>query len=78
MSNASKHVFPGLSGGWAVKSMGATRAAKTFLTQSEAVKYGREIARKHHSDLFVHGRDGTIKGRNSYGPAPITPRDAKR
>ena len=78
MSKTGKHVVPSLDGGWAVRSSGAARVTKTFVTQAEAVKYGRTVAKKHHSELIVHGRDGTIKGRNSYGPDPFPPRDLKR
>ena len=78
MSKTGKHVFPNLGGGWAVRSSGAARATKTFVTQAEAVKYGRTVAIKHHSELIVHGRDGTIKGRSSYGRDPFPPRDLKR
>ena len=63
MARNSKHVVPSPSGGWAVKSSGAARASRTFSTQAEAVKYGREAAKKSQSELYVHGRDGTIKGK---------------
>jgi UDP-N-acetylenolpyruvoylglucosamine reductase len=75
MSKVNKHVVPGTTGGWAVKNAGASRASKVFDTQAEAVKYGRAAAKKTHSELFVHGRDGTIKERNSYGSDPFPPRD---
>lgn len=77
MSATSKHVVPNLSGGWAVRNSGATRASRTFDTQAAAVKYGRDAARKTHAELYVHGKDGTIKGRNSYGRDPYPPKDKK-
>ena len=57
MSKTSKHVVPSLGGGWAVRNSGAARVTKTFVTQAEAVKYGRTVAKKHHAELIVHGRD---------------------
>ena len=78
MSKTSQHVVPSLSGGWAVRSSGAARATKTFVTQAEAVKYGRTVAKKHHSELIVHGRDGTIKERNSYASDLFPSRNLKR
>ncbi len=78
MSKTSKHVVPSLGGGWAVRNSGAARVTKTFVTQAEAVKYGRTVAKKHYAELIVHGRDGTIKERNSYGQDPFPPRDLKR
>lgn len=77
MSKNQKHVVPNTSGGWAVKNAGASRASKVFSTQSAAIEYGRESARKSHSELFVHARDGTIRERNSYGRDPMPPRDKK-
>jgi uncharacterized protein YdaT len=77
MTKTSKHVVPSPRGGWAVKNSGATRASRTFGTQAEAVKYGRDAAKKTHTELYVHGRDGTIKGKNSYGSDPFPPKDKK-
>lgn len=78
MNKPSKHVVPNPKGGWAVKNSGAARASKTFDTQAEAIKYGRNAARKDSAELYVHGRDGTIKNKNSYGNDPFPPRDKKR
>lgn len=75
MTKTSKHVVPNLSGGWSVKNSGATRASRTFDTQVEAVKYGRTAARNARSELYIHGRDGTIKNKNSYGSDPFPPKD---
>ncbi len=75
MTKASKHGVPNPSGGWAVKNSGVTRASRIFGTQAEAVRFGRDAARRGHAELYVHGRDGTIKERNSYGPDPFPMRD---
>lgn len=77
MSKVSKHVVPNPAGGWAVKNSGATRASRTFDTQADAVKYGRTTAKKSHAELYIHGRDGTIKDKNSYGNDPLPPKDKK-
>lgn len=77
MSKPSKHVVPSSSGGWAVKNAGAVRASKTFETQRQAVDYGRTAAKKVGTELYIHGRDGTIKDKRSYGNDPIPPRDQK-
>lgn len=77
MSKTSKHVVPNPSGGWSVKSSGATRAAKTFDTQQQAISFGRDAAKRSRTELYVHGRDGTIKNKNSYGNDPMPPRDKK-
>ena len=77
MSKVSKHVVPNPSGGWSVKNSGATRASRTFDTQQQAVTYARDAAKKGGTELYVHGRDGTIKNKNSYGNDPMSPRDKK-
>jgi hypothetical protein len=77
MSKPSKHVVPSSTGGWAVKNAGSTRASKTFDTQQQAVDYGRTAAKKVGTELYIHGRDGTIKDKRSYGNDPIPPRDKK-
>jgi hypothetical protein len=66
MSKASKHVVPNASGGWAVRNSGAARASRKFDTQAEAVEYARTQAKKEHTELYVHGRDGSIQSKLSY------------
>lgn len=77
MSKTSKHVVPNPSGGWSVKNSGASRASKVFDTQQQAVSYARDTAKKDRTELYVHGRDGTIKQKNSYGNDPYPPKDKK-
>lgn len=77
MSKASKHVVPSTTGGWAVKNAGSFRASKVFTTQADAVTYARDAAKKAKTELFVHGRDGTIKEKNTYGRDPMPPRDKR-
>lgn len=77
MSKASKHVVPSTTGGWAVKNAGSSRASKVFTTQADAVTYARDAAKKAKTELFVHGKDGTIKERNTYWRDPMPPRDKR-
>ena len=78
MAKASKHVVPSPSGGgWAVKNSGAVRASKTFDTQQQAVGYAVAAAKKTGTELYIHGRDGTIKDKRSYANDPMPPRDKK-
>ena len=77
MSKISKHVVPSPNGGWAVRNSGASRATRTFGTQAEAVRFGRAAAKTHHAELYVHGKDGTIKEKNSYGHDPFPPIDRR-
>jgi hypothetical protein len=59
-----------LGNGWAVKGEGATRATVITAKQSDAISVARDIARNNSSELIVHGRDGKIRERNSYGNDP--------
>lgn len=77
MSKLSKHVVPSTTGGWVVKNAGSGRASKVFTTQVDAVVYARAAAKRAKTELFIHGRDGTIKERNTYGRDSMPPRDKK-
>jgi hypothetical protein len=74
MGKSTKHVVPNQSGGWAVRRSGASRASRVFGTQRAAVRFGRHLAQKEGSELYIHGRDGTIRQRDSYGSDPVPPR----
>jgi Uncharacterized protein conserved in bacteria (DUF2188) len=66
MSSKGQHVVP--SGGkWSVRRTGASRASGTFATQGEAVDRARDAAQKQGTELYIHGRDGRIRERSSYG-----------
>jgi len=66
MGKDSRHVVPGSSGGWSVRKTGAAKASKNFGTQADAVQYGKELARKNSSDLYVHSKSGTVRDHVSY------------
>lgn len=68
----NQHVVPHPEG-WAVKSAGAERATKVTSTQQEAINVGREIAQNQGSELLIHGKDGQIRERNTYGSDPYPP-----
>ena len=73
MSKKGQHVVP--SGGkWSVRRAGASRASGTYGTQQEAVERGKDIARTQGTELYIHGRDGRIRERNSYGRDPLPPK----
>jgi hypothetical protein len=66
MTKKYRHVVANASGGWSVRRAGAARATRTFSTQADAVKYGKEIARQERTDLYIHRRDGTVQEKDSY------------
>ena len=61
-------------GKWAVRRTGANRAMRRYNTQKEAITEGRKIASKDRTELFIHGEDGRIRERNSYGNDPFPPK----
>lgn len=60
--------------GWALKRAGSTRATKVFTTQKDAFTFGRTVSINQRTELFVHGRNGRIRMRNSYGRDSFPPR----
>lgn len=71
----NQHVVPNPKGGWDVKGAGNSRATKHTATQSEAIKIAKDIARNQKSEAVIHGRDGRIRDKDSYGNDPVPPRD---
>lgn len=66
MSRPGQHVVP-RNGGWSVKRTGAVRASSVHATQAEAVAAATKIARNQKTEVYIHGTDGRIRERNSYG-----------
>ena len=73
MAKRNQHVVP-LGNGWAVKAEGAGRATEITSKQSDAISVARDIAKNNNSELIVHGKDGKIRERNSYGNDPHPPK----
>ena len=63
------HVYPS-DGEWAVKREGVN--GKTYATQREAIKVARESVRNASTgQVVVHGKNGQIRDRESYGMTQI-------
>lgn len=73
MAKKGQHVVPS-HGGWSVKKAGASRASSTHSTQAEAIEAATRVARNQRSELYIHGRDGRIRERNSYGKDSFPPK----
>ena len=67
------HIVPH-DGDWAVRIEGNERVSSTHSTQHEAEAVGRERARRDGVELLIHGEDGRIRDRDSYGNDPFPPR----
>lgn len=59
---------------WATKSDGASRAAGLFDTQAEAIEVAKGIAKRKGGEVSIHGVDGKIRAKHSYGTDPFPPR----
>jgi hypothetical protein len=75
MAKNSVHVVLSPNGGWAVKKANSTRASKTFDTKADAIVWGKKISKSDSAEFVVHGRDGTITRRDSFGHDPFPPSD---
>lgn len=73
MSRKSQHVVPH-GDDWAVRGAGNSRATSVHPTQAEAIERGREIAQNQGSELVIHGENGRIREKNSYGNDPFPPK----
>ncbi len=70
----NQHVTKHPSGGWQVKGAGNSRATARTSTQREAITIARGIATNQKSEVLIHGMDGHIRARDSYGHDPFPPK----
>ena len=73
MGKPGQHVVPS-DGKWATRKSGSSSVTKTFSKQSDAIKHARDLAKKQKTELYIHGRDGKIRERDSYGNDPHPPK----
>lgn len=73
MARNSFHVVPNTRGGWAVKKANSIRASKNFDTKADAIVWGKKISKSGSAEFVVHGRDGTIRSRDTFGRDPFPP-----
>lgn len=60
--------------GWAVKGAGNEKATKVTKTQQEAINIAKEIAKNQQSEMLIHGTNGRIREKNSYGNDDYPPK----
>lgn len=53
--------------GWQAKVAGNERAYRVYATQIEAKEQGINLAKKLNAEFTLHGKDGKIREKNSYG-----------
>ncbi len=72
--NKNQHVTMRPDGNWQVKGEGNKRASAVTNTQRDAITIATEIARNQKSELIIHGKNGKIREKNSYGNDPFPPK----
>lgn len=72
MARRNQHVVPHLRG-WAVRRECSKRPSSVHDTQQKAIDRARELARNQGVELLVHGQDGQVRARDSYGNDPFPP-----
>lgn len=72
----NQHVVP-KGNQWAVKGAGNQKPTKVTDTQKQAIEAAKTIAKNQGSDVVIHGQDGKIRDRDSYGNDPNPPTDTK-
>jgi len=72
----NQHVVPH-EGGWAVRGEGNNKVTSVTETQREAIEQGRRLSQNERSEVVIHGRDGKIRDKDSFGKDPNPPKDKK-
>jgi hypothetical protein len=72
----NQHVVPN-KGRWSVKTAGNNLYTVITRTKKEAIDIARLIAKSQRSELVIHGRNGRIQDRDSYGRDAREWRDTK-
>ncbi len=62
------------SNGWGVRGDNNSKITKNYDTQKEAFNRAREIAINQKSEVLIHGENGKIREKNSYGKDPCPPK----
>jgi Uncharacterized protein conserved in bacteria (DUF2188) len=69
MAKGDIHVVPA-DDEWLVRAEGLDRVLARHASQEAAIEAGRSAARAEECELVIHGRDGEIRERDSYGNDP--------
>jgi hypothetical protein len=71
MRKRSLHVILNPNGGWVVREGGSRSIERTFETQKQAIDFARMISRTRSKELFIYGRNGMIREKDSYIKDPL-------
>ncbi len=73
----NQHVTKHPGGGWQVKGAGNGKATVVTDTQKQAIKAAIPIPKNNKSEVVIHGANGKIRDKDSYGNDPVPPKDTK-
>ncbi|MGV6830515.1 MAG: DUF2188 domain-containing protein [bacterium] len=59
---------------WSVKTENSEKAYRNVSTQKEAIEIARTVAINNKSELLIHGENGKIREKNTYGKDKYPPR----
>lgn len=71
---ANQHVVYRGHNEWAVLRENSNRDSVVVKGQDNAFDIARQTAMNQGGEVFIHGRDGKIRGRNTYGNDPYPPK----
>ncbi|WP_027179679.1 DUF2188 domain-containing protein [Maridesulfovibrio bastinii] len=74
MSDKDMHITEHPDGGWQGKKPGAKRASFRTDTQAEAIGRAAEQGRREGLEVSIHGKNGKIRDKRSYGNDPYPPK----
>jgi hypothetical protein len=73
----NQHVTKHPRGGWQVIGAGNDKATKVTETQKKAIDVAKNIAKNQKSEVVIHGLNGRIRDKDSYGKDNVPPKDNK-
>ena len=71
----NQHVVPNKGGGWGVKGEGNSKNTANTKSKEEAKEIAKGIAKNQKSEVVIHGKNGKIQDKDSYGNDPNPPKD---
>jgi len=63
--------------GWGVRKEGNKRDSSHYSNQKDAANAAIDAAKKTGVDVVIHGQDGKIRSKDSYGNDPNPPKDTE-
>lgn len=71
----TQRVTPRGKNEWQHKGDGNSRATRVTRTQKEAKASADKVARRKKGEVVVHGKDGKIRSKDSFGRDPASIKD---